>query len=152
MKDYLLKVNYYIMSVLLIISSLYSIGNALNYLIIAIRLKYDTNIVTPELINNGRLFRDLYEQESSVIYGFIALFILLCISIMTLVFYKKRLNQFTFALFSIAVIPQFWTIASFRTSISIIPQILRILPGLLHFIFLIIAIMQERTKSNHTAE
>lgn len=104
MKTKILKYNLIPMLVLFLLSMLYNISAFLNSMIMEIKFRPgDYAYKTTGL--SGDFLRELYSEEWSVAYMFCVYIILVAITVITLLFYRKKLSKFSFRLLSLSVIP-----------------------------------------------
>lgn len=104
MKSRILKYNLIPMLIFYIISMLYNIGEFLNS--IMMETKFQSGDYPYKSTGmNGRFFTELYGEEWSLGYMLWAFIILAAITVITLLFYRKKLSKISFVLLSLSIIP-----------------------------------------------
>lgn len=103
MKAKILKYNLIPMLVLFVLSMLYNIGSFLNSLIMNIKFMsgeyaYKTTGM------NGRFFTELYGEEWSLGYMLWAFIALAVITVITLLFYRKKITSISFVLLGLSAV------------------------------------------------
>lgn len=104
MKAKILKYNLIPMLVLFVLYMLYNIGSFLNS--IMMETKFQSGDYPYKSTGmNGRFFTELYGEEMTLGYMMWAFIILAAITVITLLFYRKKLSKITFILLSLSIIP-----------------------------------------------
>lgn len=104
MKAKILKYNLIPMIAVFLVSMLYNIGFILNVLMIEIKFK-SGDYPYKSTGMNGRFFTELYGEEMTLGYMMWAFIILAAITVITLLFYRKKLSKISFVLLSLSIIP-----------------------------------------------
>ena len=104
MKTKILKYNLIPMLIFYIISMLYNIGQFLNSIMMETKFQSgDYPYKSSDM--NGRFFTELYGEEMTLGYMMWAFIILAAITVITLLFYRKKLSKISFVLLSLLIIP-----------------------------------------------
>lgn len=106
MKNKILKYNLIPMLIFFILSMLYTIGAFLNGLMMEIKFR-SGDYAYKSIGMNGKLFEELYGTEESLGYIFGSFFALFCITVITILFYRKILSKISVILFSLSILPAF---------------------------------------------
>ncbi|MGN0539674.1 MAG: hypothetical protein ACI4KI_07450 [Candidatus Fimenecus sp.] len=103
MKAKILKYNLIPMIAVFLVSMLYNIGFIFNVLMIEIKFK-SGNYPYKSTGTNGRFFTELYGEEWSLGYMLWALIALAVITVITLLFYRKKFTRISFMLFGLSAV------------------------------------------------
>lgn len=103
MKTKILKYNLIPMLIFYIISMLYNIGAFLNFIMVEIKFR-SGDYPYKSTGMNGRFFTELYGEEWSLGYMLWAFIVLAVITVITLLFYRKKFTRISFTLFGLSAV------------------------------------------------